>query len=303
MTSANPPSREHPELPSWQEVVTKMRFPALAAWRQDPQEFAVIRSLTESEVAMLSQWEKPLGTAEQRLNLLKITHRNFEELQEFVEAPGADRINHRLELDRLILNYLSSAYGLHEQIRGHIKRETPQQFDAFQQFISDLEEKSFAFAFFRDFRNYAQHCELPVGKLTVTQTVSKTTVKIRHLVTDLVADYSGWKKSQLHTRTGEINLLELLKEYDDVLLGEYADWLAFYFTRQLLPLHRFAAELAAEVKRIKPAYTLVICTSVQGDGVTKVNFTCQYLPENVLGFLNIKLTPVQSDGAKSPNAS
>ena len=84
-----------------------MRFPALAGWRANPQEFGVIRSLTNSEVATLNQWEKPLGTAEQRLNLVKITHGNFKQLQEFVESPGSDNINHQLELDRLILNYIS----------------------------------------------------------------------------------------------------------------------------------------------------------------------------------------------------
>ena len=286
--SGNDPAK----LPTWQEVVTKMQFPALAGWQSDPQEFAVIRSLTAEETEMLHKWEEPFRTAEQRMNLLKIVHRNFRQLQGFLGEPDAANIDHRIELDRLILNYLSSAYGLHEQLRRHIKRRTRDEIAAFNRFIDRLEKQSFAFAFFRDFRNYVQHCELPVGKLTITRTPAKTIIHIRHFVRDLLQDSKEWKRSELHKRTGEIDLLALLREYNDVLFGDYANQIAGYFTRQLFPLDNFAQRLAIEVKAIKPTYRLVICTSVEGDGINKVNFTCQDLPEDVLGFLNIKLVRV-----------
>src|SRR6266478_1190323 len=108
-------------LPSWQEVTSgNFAFPALAGWISQPQEFAVIRSLTESEANSVRNYGKIYSLVESRLNLLKIVSRNFEELSKFTSShtsPSPTDVDYKLELDRLISNHLSSAYGLHEQFK------------------------------------------------------------------------------------------------------------------------------------------------------------------------------------------
>lgn len=169
--------REMPQpdakLPSWQEVTSgKFSFPALAGWISQPQEFAVIRSLTESEAKTVKTFGTIYSLVETRINLLKIVERNFRELSKFTSSHTSDSrtdVDYRLELDRLILNYLSTGYGLHEQFKRHVAKNSPESQVLFRKFVEELETKSFAYAFFRDFRNYAQHCELPVGRVTVNK--------------------------------------------------------------------------------------------------------------------------------------
>jgi hypothetical protein len=290
-------SQSDAKLPSWEEVTsTNFSFPALAGWISQPQEFAVIRSLTESEAKTVKTFGEIYSLVETRMNLLRIVSRNFLELCKFASSHTSDSrtdVDYRLELDRLILNYLSAGYGLHEQFQHHIAKNSPEKLLTFRKFVEDLETKSFAYAFFRDFRNYAQHCELPVGRVTVTKTVKATTMQVKHYVKDLLRDYKRWGKSKLHEKTGELDLLQLLTEYNKILLEDYGNYIANYFIPSLIPIQEFAARLTKEVKSVKPEYQFIICTEASGEHSgdrVKRQFKCLILPEDVLRSLNIELS-------------
>jgi len=116
-------------------------------------------------------------------------------------------------------------------------------------------------------------------------------MQVKHYVKDLLRDYKRWGKSKLGEKTGELDLLQLLAEYNKILLENYGNYIANYFVDSLMPIHAFAARLTKEVKSVKPDYQLLICTEVSGDGVKKAQFKCSVLPENVLRSLNIELKP------------
>jgi hypothetical protein len=283
------------KLPKWDDVTGKaFTFPALAGWISKSNTFGVIRSLTPEEAELVKAFGKTYSAIEQRMNLLRITHRNFEELSRFTQCEGvpfSGSVDYKLELDRLILNFLSAAYGLHEQFKTHLGKQSDTEQAEFRQFVAQLEDDSFAYAFFRDFRNYAQHCELPVGTVNVHKTLSGTTMQVKHRVEDLLRDYKNWGKSKLWEKFGELDLVELATQYHEVLMTRYGNYISNYFLKPLFPIHEFAARLTAEVKAVNPEFEMTICTRASGDGVTNAQWSCVGLPEDVFGSLGISVTP------------
>jgi hypothetical protein len=67
----------------------------------------------------------------------------------------------------------------------------------------------------------------------------------------------------LGEKTGELDLLQLLAEYNKILLEDYGKYIGNYFVGSLIPIHEFAARLTKEIKSVKPEYQLLICTEAQ----------------------------------------
>lgn len=99
---------------------------------------------------------------------------------------------------------------------------------------------------FSDFRNYAQHCELPIGGFNVLHSREGIKFKITHDAAKLVTDYRGWRHSGLSETHGTLDLIELLDQYYRCLISDYAGFVAQTFFPNLKTAAIFYALLTQE---------------------------------------------------------
>jgi hypothetical protein len=92
----------------------------LARYFGDITNIAIVRDLTEDELASHERFTPVVGEAMERFVLFKILAQNYAEWRNYVRSllsAGVDPIgsgNERLNLDRLLLNYLTCAYTIRE---------------------------------------------------------------------------------------------------------------------------------------------------------------------------------------------
>ena len=112
---------------------------------------SVVRELTDDERAKLEDYRKICSDARNRFKLFTILQRNYAQWSNYIQSllkPGEDLSpDEMVELDRLLLNFLSSAKSVLDHFRQHwtqAHRSTPKN-DAFKEFIRKLEQGSWAF--------------------------------------------------------------------------------------------------------------------------------------------------------------
>ena len=111
------------------------------------------------EISNHNKYVPLIEEARSRLDLFKILQMNYREWRKYLDSllsprPSEEGIE-RLELNRLLLNYLASAYGIFEhfrksysrRFRHHSARENGDE-----EYIAKICDQSFGFAFFLDFR-------------------------------------------------------------------------------------------------------------------------------------------------------
>lgn len=195
-----------------------------------------------------------------------------------------------VELDRLLLNYLSAAKSLLDHFRQHWiqhYRRTENEAD-FKNYIAKLEKESWAFAFFQDLRNFTQHCGLPVGNYSRNATRNSVTLRIEADSVWLTDHYTDWEKSKLEPNRGKIDLIELIQEYQIRLTQDFGNFIAGAFAPSLLNAHRFFEGLTQEVAQANPGSEPSILTELSIDG-SSYNFQFSSYPKNLLGSLGIAL--------------
>ena len=76
------------------------------------------------------------------------------------------------ELDRLMLNFLSSVNALFNHFKVHFRRfaVADDSDKKFKDYVRNLEKTNPTYAFFADLRDFVQHCGLPVGRMRRTET-------------------------------------------------------------------------------------------------------------------------------------
>jgi len=277
---------------------TLWKFPVLAAL-SPPFHIQGIRELSEEEQTRSAEYTEVAVDARNRFKLFTILRKNYQEWSDYTrslftqeEGFTDDEI---AELDRLQLNYLSSAKSLIDQFRQHwvqSHRNTDREKE-YNDFIGRLGRNSWAFSFFQDLRNFTQHCGLPTGNYARTVNINSINILIEADVHWLLAHYDRWDKSKLTEVHGPLNLLELMREYNVYLHEHFGAFLAAEFAPSLLDAHNFFASLAKEVIDLQPKAQFKILTTVTKNG-NSFNYTLKTPPSNLLGSIGISMTKKES---------
>ena len=218
-----------------------------------------IRDLKPGELKKNARYKKIFIEAQNRLVLFSMLRVNYEELQNYLKSllspQLGDTHEEKLNLDRLLLNYLTCAYTIREHFNVSFQRrfrKDAKKQKEFSDFKDRLYKQSWGFAFFTDYRNYVQHCGLGIG--LYRRTVSKTSVilKIQCDARVLLKDTSVWKASKLDAKKGKIDLIDLLQEYHHHMFGSYGVYVTKACFPELDEVAAFYGELTREVKATVP---------------------------------------------------
>ncbi|KAA6333292.1 hypothetical protein EZS27_018284 [termite gut metagenome] len=129
---------------------------------------------------------------------------------------------HYLNVNRFLLNYLSSLRTLIDHIESAIKRKfgnTSNEQKIYKEKLKEMYDKYFSYRFFYKLRNYSQHCGLPIEEIEMSATIIseneiKPEYKVEFKTKDLLDKYKEWGtnvKKDLEERES-FSLFPLLEE-------------------------------------------------------------------------------------------
>jgi hypothetical protein len=202
-----------------------------------------------------------------------------------LSAESFDLVQHGaqecLELNRLLLNYLASAYAIREHFNGSHKRRfrhDPSRKNSHENFIDKLCANSFAFAFFLDFRSYVQHRALAVEHYNRTLNSTSVTFSITQNAAQMANEERCWKKSKLSADKGDLNLVDLLQEFHVHMLQSYAKFVVETFFPVLIPAAEFYGNLCKEVQHVRPGFRMVFIDDFDETDINRQELTAEYVP-------------------------
>ncbi len=259
-----------------------------------------VRTLSSSDVRALRKHTQTAIQNRKRFQLFLIVKRNYAEWLRYTLAllkpiNGLSE-DEQVELDRLLMNFLSSARALIDHFAQYHKQTFRKTADEtkYADYLAKLEANSWAFAFFQDLRNFTQHCGLPVGNFS--RHSSRYTVKLK-IVTDAkwLLDHSNpdrdWKKSKLKKTHGKLDLIELTQEYHARLLQDFGGFVAKAFGPSLIEAHEFFAQLAQNVQAACPGKSMAIATKYVVEN-NQIHAQLKQPPSNLFEDLGITVTKV-----------
>ena len=269
------------------------RFPLLGALSGPGYNITPIRELTPEEQEGVKTHTKQAAKGREMFKLFKITARNYEEWTKYTNSlltPAPQlTADETVELDRLMLNFLTAAKSVIDHFRMHYKQAFPDKEDAYDAYLARIEEHCWAHAFFQDFRNFVQHCGLPVSNYSRHTSKSTVTIDVSVDAGWLVDHYSKWGKSKLTRDHGKLDLLQLTQDYYVRLTQDLGQFVATAFAPELEPAHRFFHQLALEVHQFKPNALPVVVTAFRDEG-DQLSVDYGHLPVNVFTEIGIRFS-------------
>jgi hypothetical protein len=266
-------------------------FPVIAGLTE-PFHFHGIREMTLEEVVKNDEYTRIVTRARNRFRLFSILSRNYADWNQYTRSlftPNEGLTDNELvELDRLQMNFLSSARALLDHFRQHwiqAFRNTSKEKD-YDNFIRSVEKKSWAFAFFQDLRNFTQHCGLPTGNYTRTVDINSIVLRVEASSKWLTENYDRWSKSRLTAEKGQLNLLDLIREYYIYLHDHFGNFIASTFAPELLEAHEFYESLAREVHTNNSNAQLRIITGYNQEG-NSLRFQFKVPPSDLMDDIGI----------------
>lgn len=259
-------------------------------------QFIGVRNLNEAEISEHAKYVPVIEEARSRLNLFKILQMNYREWREYLDSllslePSDE--TQELELNRLLLNYLASAYAIREHFNDSHKRRfrhDPARKNSHEDFIEKLCANSFAFAFFLDFRDYVQHRALAIGDYNKTVTSTSVTFSITQNAARLLSDEKRcWRKSKLSTDKGDLDLVDLLQEFHVQMLQSYAKFVVETFFPELIPAAEFYGNLCKEVQHVRPGFRMVFVDDIDESNLPQFEITAEQVPNDLFQKLGISV--------------
>ncbi len=282
----------------------------LAYWDARSSRCDSVRPLTEEELSQHAHLTEVVVEAKVRLKLFHLLSRNYEQWRAHLKAmlhPGPrDSSEDSQELDRLMFNFLAVAYGIGEHFRVSYRRRYRRdaiRLKEYDDLIASMCKKSWAFAFFLDYRNFAQHCGLPIGNFQRNEDAKSVSIAVTQDSADLLKEFKDWRYCRLTASHGTLDLIEMAEEYYRYLLGHYAPFIAMAFFPELLPAHQFYGRLTNEVTAKVPGARMIFIASKEEwkeRAHEKMKMTVVYPLNDVFGELGIR---VNKGGQPAPKAS
>jgi len=128
-----------------------------------------------------------------------------------------------LDLNRLILNLLSSIRTYLDHTETRLKRtfgEASEEFKLFKKLTSECFDNHFAYRFLSKLRNFSQHCGLPTGSLSITDTKEGHSLNLSLVRDDLLNDFDSWGsivKPELQRQDDNFDIIPLLEKKAELL--------------------------------------------------------------------------------------
>lgn len=269
----------------------------LVAFRANPTEFHAIRDLTDEELTAHRRFTKPFMEAESRFLLFRILELNYQEWISFIHSLlsiEGSKIDYRLKLNQLLLNYLTVSYSITEHFQASYRQKFRNQrkmMERYDTFLQRLNKSCWAFSFFQDFRNYVQHCELPIGAYSRSESQHKIELSITHDASLLLRNYKGWKKCGLTAEHGPLDLIALLQKHHVRMMQDYATFIAKSFFPFLTEANQFYSELTKEALKNRPNHRMVfgkVTLTPNDDGTNAFELSYSNVPNNVYSELGIQ---------------
>ena len=146
----------------------------------DNPDFDNVREISENDFLRYSKYISELFKLSADENLFKIVELNYFELKQSIEkytknfangtSAGESAFAHMvLDVNRLILNYLSSIRTYLDHTETRLKRNSTNEFEElkyFKQETAQAYDNNFFYRFLYKLRNYSQHCGLPAATIT-----------------------------------------------------------------------------------------------------------------------------------------
>jgi len=266
-----------------------------------PNHIQIFRDLEVSEVASHLKFTPIVAEARNRFNLFRILVENYTEWRSFLDSllsikPEQNK-DEMLELDRLLLNYLTCAYTIQEHFKVSFQRrfrkDTAKQKD-YAEFLDKLCATSWPFAFFLDFRSHVQHCGLGIGEFHRNVSATSVVLNVTHDATKLLEENKDWPRSKLTGKEGNLDLVTLLEEFHLRMLQHYAVYVAKTFLPEIFPAAEFYGRLTEEIHRASSDFRMVfheedIATKTEGDKHT-LRLQLSFVPNDLFAELGIKVT-------------
>jgi hypothetical protein len=284
------------------------RYPLYAA--QKGNNAVLLRSLSEDDLQNLQLHNKLYFDARDRFRLFEIMKRNYGEWERFIRTLEDPKLrvsgDAMTELDRLMLNFLSSVNALFNHFKVHFCRfavgdNSKKKFD---NYVRNLEKTNYTYAFFADLRDFVQHRELPVGHMHRTETrAGKVTLTVTTEASWLVENSGNWRRawsrSRLTKDSGCFDLISMMKDFRQLLIEDFGKFTASIYGPPLLETHNFFASLDIDAeKAMGDGARMVVVESFESQpgekGEVDFQFETSILPRDVFKEVGITLTPMPS---------
>jgi hypothetical protein len=263
-------------------------------------QWIIIRDLTEAEIANHDKHVPLIQKAQNRLELFTILQMNYREWRKYLDSllsphPSEER-QERLELNRLLMNYMASAYATVEHFKKLLPRLFPEKRKSHETFLATMND-CFAVAFFRDFRDYVQHRGLAVGEYK--KKISRTSVgfSIFHNAAELLKEdkrQNSWGNSKLSSDRGDLDVVELLREYHVRMIQDYGKFVTGALFPELVSASEFYENLSKEAPRVTPGSKMVFMNDrverIDENKNIHVSFTVELVPNNLFQELGVSLS-------------
>lgn len=224
-----------------------------------------LRDLSVEELKLDAVYRPVVTEARSRFALFRILDQNFSEwssyLNSLLSPNPLDDSAARLNLDRLLLNYLHGAYALRQHFETLFQQRLRTD-DASQKkykiLVDQLCQTSWPFAFFLDFRHYLNHEGLAIGFFKRKLSPTSVSLEITLNAVELLNTTKDWPRSKLTAAKGLIEIAPFLRDLHTQLSQNYAAIVIKTFFPDLAPAADFYKKLAAEVREKHPTLTLAL---------------------------------------------
>lgn len=241
--------------------IDTVELPALAGIDQPASRVEVLRSLSDTDQAGLEHARRTCAVAVPVMTMFGVLYWNYQDLVDFTASlhkGTAAKIDPITNCNRLLLNYLAASDALLDHISTVYKRQCRvEKVDdtGFEKLRLRLEKDDDDFEFFSAFRNHTLHSGLPVGDLTMTESLDKGTEwSITHESTDLIKNGPRYfKDCRLLKRHKTVDLIAHIARYHDLLMGTVFRTIVHCFRSDLEKAHKFYRGIAHEVQSIDPS--------------------------------------------------
>lgn len=187
-----------------------------------------VRGLSEEEFNKFSKAITDLEKFHNEESLYNLIELNFNDLNlkinfylnQYINGAKLDFSNFSfqfIDLNRLILNLLSSIRTYLDHTETRLKRnfgESSDEYKFFKKLTAECFDNNFAYRFLSKLRNYSQHCGLPTGSLSISDRAEGKYLNLYLLRDDLLNDFSSWGtivKPDLENQDEKFDLLPLLR--------------------------------------------------------------------------------------------
>ena len=262
----------------------------------------VIRPIAAGETAQIEEARKLFSVVSPIMAMFDMLHWNYKEIQIFTEelTKGYNGPPTAIsKANRLLLNYIASADALLDHFGATYKRQCrmkKMEVTGFDDLRRELENTDDDFEFFTHFRNYVIHVALPVGNLTVTETLGTgRTWSITYRSADLSLDKRDRLSScRMLAKCETIDLIQHLNRFHHLMTTRIFNEIVRCFTANLKATSQFHKTLAKEVADRAPQLQPHLMTYRKQEG-ERFNWTFDVLPRDLIAEFGIRFNDDKKD--------